>query len=84
MIAARERGATIPPTAMPDTPLLPSASFRYCPRCGQGPAAPLEAPLFSCAACSFHYHFNPAVAAGVIAEDREERGQGREGASPPR
>ena len=59
---------------MPDTPdLLPSASFRYCPRCGQGPVAPLQAPLFSCPACRFHYHFNPAVAAGVIAEDREGR-----------
>ena len=59
---------------MPDTPnLLPSAFFRYCPRCGQGPVARLEAPLFSCPACRFHYHFNPAVAAGVIAEDREGR-----------
>jgi ADP-ribose pyrophosphatase YjhB (NUDIX family) len=53
--------------------LLPSASFRYCPRCGQGPSAPAEAPVFSCPACGFHYHFNPAVAAGVIAEDREGR-----------
>ena len=52
---------------------LPSTSFRYCPRCGQGPSAPPEAPLFSCAACGFHYHFNPAVAAGVIAQDREGR-----------
>ena len=64
----------MPDTALvPDTPLLPSASFRYCPRCGQGPVAPLEAPLFTCPACGFHYHFNPAVAAGVIAEDREGR-----------
>ena len=59
---------------MPETPaLLPSASFRYCPRCGQGPCAPPEAPVFTCAACAFHYHFNPAVAAGVIAEDRAGR-----------
>ena len=59
---------------MPDTPaLLPSASFRYCPRCGQGPSAPPEPPVFSCPACGFHYHFNPAVAPGVIAEDREGR-----------
>jgi ADP-ribose pyrophosphatase YjhB (NUDIX family) len=64
----------MPDTALvPDTPLLPSASFRYCPRCGQGPVPPPEAPLFSCPACGFHYHFNPAVAAGVIAEDREGR-----------
>jgi ADP-ribose pyrophosphatase YjhB (NUDIX family) len=53
--------------------LLPSASFRYCPRCGQGPSAPAESPVFSCPACGFHYHFNPAVAAGVIAEDGEGR-----------
>jgi ADP-ribose pyrophosphatase YjhB (NUDIX family) len=59
---------------MPDTPsLLPAASFRFCPRCGQGPSAPPESPVFSCPACGFHYHFNPAVAAGVIAEDREGR-----------
>ncbi len=75
---------------MPDAPaLLPSASFRYCPRCGQGPVAPLEAPLFSCPACRFHYHFNPAVAAGVIAEDARgapaarPAGEGA-GARPPR
>jgi tRNA (cytidine/uridine-2'-O-)-methyltransferase len=30
-------------------------------------------PVLACAACGFHFHFNPAVAAGVIAED----GQGR-------
>ena len=59
---------------MPEPPaLLPSASFRYCPRCGRGPSAPAEAPVFSCPGCGFHYHFNPAVAAGVIAEDREGR-----------
>jgi len=59
---------------MRDVPaLLPSASFRYCPRCGHGPVAPLAAPLFSCPACGFHYHFNPAVAAGVMVEDRQQR-----------
>ena len=59
---------------MPDAPaLLPSASFRYCPRCGRGPFAPPEAPVFACTACGYHYHFNPAVAAGVIVEDREGR-----------
>jgi ADP-ribose pyrophosphatase YjhB (NUDIX family) len=59
---------------MPDTPALqPSASFRYCPRCGQGPSAPPVAPVFTCAACGFLLHFNPAVSAGVIAEDREGR-----------
>ena len=74
MIPARDGDATIARSAMPDTPaLLPSASFRFCPRCGQGPSAPPEAPVFSCPACGFHFHFNPAVAAGVIAEDREGR-----------
>jgi ADP-ribose pyrophosphatase YjhB (NUDIX family) len=59
---------------MPEIPaLLPSASFRYCPRCGRGPVAPPPAPLFSCPACGFHYHFNPAAAAGVLAEDGEGR-----------
>lgn len=53
--------------------LLPSATFRFCPRCGNGPFGPLEAPAFSCPECGFHYHFNPAVAAGVIVEDREGR-----------
>ncbi len=59
---------------MPDTPARPApALFQYCPRCGRGPSAPLEAPLFSCPACGFHYHFNPAAGAGVIVEDREGR-----------
>jgi ADP-ribose pyrophosphatase YjhB (NUDIX family) len=51
----------------------PSASFRFCPSCGRGPADRPEPQAFTCAACGFHYHFNPAVAAGVIAEDREGR-----------
>jgi len=59
---------------MPDTPARsPSASFRHCPRCGHGPTAPPPAPVFSCPACGFHYHFNPAVAAGVVVEDGEGR-----------
>jgi ADP-ribose pyrophosphatase YjhB (NUDIX family) len=59
---------------MPGTPALqPSTSFRFCPRCGHGPSAPPEAPVFTCASCGFLLHFNPAVAAGVIAEDREGR-----------
>ena len=51
----------------------PAAAFRFCPRCGQGPVDGGEAPVFACAACGFHYHFNPAVAAGVIVEDGEGR-----------
>lgn len=63
---------------MPDTPTpLPSASFRFCPRCGHGPSAPPPAPVFACAACGFHFHFNPAVAAGVIVEDGEVYFTGR-------
>lgn len=60
---------------MPETPPFPtpSASFRFCPSCGRGPADRPDAQVFSCTACGFHYHFNPAVAAGVIAEDHEER-----------
>jgi NAD+ diphosphatase len=53
--------------------VLPSASFRFCPRCGSGPSAPAQAPVFSCPGCGFHYHFNPAGAAGVMVEDREGR-----------
>ena len=53
--------------------LPPAAAFRYCPRCGNGPAASGGEPVFSCAGCGFLYHFNPAVAAGVIAEDPEGR-----------
>jgi ADP-ribose pyrophosphatase YjhB (NUDIX family) len=53
--------------------LLPSASFRFCPRCGRGPVAPPPLPVFACTACGFHYHFNPAVAAGVIVVDGEGR-----------
>jgi ADP-ribose pyrophosphatase YjhB (NUDIX family) len=29
--------------------------------------------VFACAACGFHYHFNPAVAAGVIVENGDGR-----------
>ena len=35
MIPARDSDATIARSAMPETPaFLPSASFRFCPRCG--------------------------------------------------
>jgi len=57
------------PAAFP----TPSASFRFCPSCGRGPADRSDPQSFTCAACGFHYHFNPAVAAGVLAEDREGR-----------
>ena len=51
----------------------PAEAFRFCPRCGQGPAAGNGGPLFACEACGFHFHFNPAVAAGVILQDAEGR-----------
>lgn len=47
----------------------PSEAFRFCPRCGRGPAERPEAHVLSCPACGFHYHFNPVVAAGVLVED---------------
>jgi ADP-ribose pyrophosphatase YjhB (NUDIX family) len=50
----------------------PAAAFCYCPRCGSGPSTD-AAPVFSCARCGFQYHFNPAVAAGVIAQDADGR-----------
>jgi len=61
-------------TAMSSSSFLPpAAAFRYCPRCGRGPTDPGAEPVFACAGCGFHYHFNPAVAAGVIADDSQGR-----------
>src|SRR5512143_4372649 len=61
-------------TAMSSSSFLqPAAAFRYCPRCGSGPSDPGADPLFACAGCWFYYHFNPAVAAGVIADDAQGR-----------
>jgi tRNA (cytidine/uridine-2'-O-)-methyltransferase len=61
---------------MPDGPrgphmpeLQPAQSFRHCPRCGHGPGVPVEHALLTCPACGFHFHFNPAAAAGVLVED---------------
>jgi tRNA (cytidine/uridine-2'-O-)-methyltransferase len=34
---------------------------------------PVQGPLLRCAACGFHLHFNPAVAAGLIVEDAAGR-----------
>ena len=65
----RSRG---PPCPTP-RPFSPRPRSGTAPAAGRVPSAPLEAPVFSCPACGFHYHFNPAVAAGVIAEDREGR-----------
>jgi ADP-ribose pyrophosphatase YjhB (NUDIX family) len=60
---------------MPETRSFPtpSASFRFCPGCGQGPADRPDAQAFSCPACGFHYHFNPVVAAGVVVEGGDGR-----------
>jgi tRNA (cytidine/uridine-2'-O-)-methyltransferase len=33
----------------------------------------VEGPVLACAACGFHFHFNPAVAAGLIVEDAKGR-----------
>ena len=59
--------------AEPTPSLTPSEAFRFCPRCGRGPAERPEAHVLSCAACGFHYHFNPVVAAGVLVEDGDGR-----------
>jgi tRNA (cytidine/uridine-2'-O-)-methyltransferase len=52
-----------------DAAIRPAESFRHCPRCGHGPGVAVEGPLLRCAACGFHFHFNPAVAAGLIVRD---------------
>jgi ADP-ribose pyrophosphatase YjhB (NUDIX family) len=57
----------------PAPPLRVPALFRHCPRCGHGPSEPGPAPHFTCVACGFHYHFNPAVAAGVLVADSSGR-----------
>ncbi|HEX9185812.1 MAG TPA: NUDIX domain-containing protein, partial [Vicinamibacteria bacterium] len=54
-------------------PVTPSQAFRFCPRCGRGPAERPEAHVLSCPACGFHFHFNPVVAAGVLVEDGHGR-----------
>jgi tRNA (cytidine/uridine-2'-O-)-methyltransferase len=33
----------------------------------------VEGPVLSCKACGFHFHFNPAVAAGLMVEDEAAR-----------
>jgi ADP-ribose pyrophosphatase YjhB (NUDIX family) len=50
-------------------PVTPSQAFRFCPRCGRGPAERPEVHVLSCPACGLHFHFNPAVAAGILVED---------------
>jgi ADP-ribose pyrophosphatase YjhB (NUDIX family) len=55
------------------TPPTPSEAFRFCPRCGAGPAERPETHVLCCPACGLHYHLNPVVAAGVLVEDGEGR-----------
>jgi tRNA (cytidine/uridine-2'-O-)-methyltransferase len=56
-----------------DAAIRPAESFRHCPRCGHGPGVAVDGPLLRCAACDFHFHFNPAVAAGLIVRDPDGR-----------
>ena len=44
----------------------PARLFKFCPRCGQprGEDQPLQP--FQCAACGFHYYFNPCLAVAAI------------------
>lgn len=47
--------------------MFPSEKFKFCPQCGASVAArDPNAPLH-CAACGFHFYFNPSVAAAAIA-----------------
>ncbi len=66
----RSRGSDM--KTAPSLP-TPSASFRFCPACGHGPAARPDVQAFSCPSCGFHYHFNPVVAAGVLVEGDDGR-----------
>jgi len=59
--------------AQEEPAIRPAESFRHCPRCGDGPGVTVEGPLLRCAACGFHFHFNPAVAAGLVVRDTEGR-----------
>ena len=52
------------PAGGPD--LQPAQSFRHCPRCGHAPGVGVDGRVFACPSCGFHFHFNPAVAAGVF------------------
>jgi tRNA (cytidine/uridine-2'-O-)-methyltransferase len=63
-------GAPFPPGG---ATIRPAESFRFCPRCGDGPGVRVEGPVLTCVACGFHLHFNPAVAAGLIVEDAAGR-----------
>ena len=44
----------------------PARLFKFCPRCGKprGEDQPLQP--FQCAACGFHYYFNPCLAVAAI------------------
>jgi ADP-ribose pyrophosphatase YjhB (NUDIX family) len=51
----------------------PARLFKFCPRCGvrRGDDQPLQP--FWCAACGFHYYFNPCLAVAAILLGPDER-----------
>jgi ADP-ribose pyrophosphatase YjhB (NUDIX family) len=51
----------------------PARLFNFCPRCGvrRGDDQPLQP--FLCAACGFHYYFNPCLAVAAILLGPDER-----------
>lgn len=53
----------------------PASLFQFCPRCGKPRGANKPIQPFQCAACGFHYYFNPclAVAAILLGPDANDR-----------
>ena len=47
--------------------MFPSEKFQFCPQCGAGVSARGPNAPLNCAACGFHFYFNPSVAAAAIA-----------------
>ena len=46
--------------------MTPLEAFKFCPACGRArPAGEPRSP-FHCAACGFHYYFNPTVAVAAL------------------
>jgi tRNA (cytidine/uridine-2'-O-)-methyltransferase len=65
------QAALVPAAGGPE--LQPDQSFRHCPRCGHGPGVRVDGRVLACPSCGFQFHFNPAVAAGVIVSRQDGR-----------
>lgn len=46
--------------------LSPQDIFRFCPRCGASRTPDKPTQPFQCAACGFHFYFNPCLAVAAI------------------